>query len=129
MAGGAPRGNKNAAKGRKARKSLEMAIERMHDDPDDYFDFKKRPLTEKVRPLVEIWFRAIDEAKNGNIQATNTIMDRLDGKAGQNIDIVADIQNRTVEDLSDEELLSIAQHGSTGTSEEAEGEGESSSFY
>lgn len=117
------------SKSQMARHSLKMAIERMHDDPDDYDDFKKRPLIEKVRPLVEIWFRAIDEAKNGNIQATNTIMDRLDGKANQNVDIVADIVNRNVEDLSDEELLSIAQHGRRGTSEEAQGEGESASFY
>lgn len=126
---GAPKGNKNAAKGRKALQSLEMAIVRMHDDPDEYDDFKKRPVVQKIRPLIEIWFRAIDEAKNGNMQATNTIMDRLDGKAGQNVDIVADIVNRDVEDLSDEELLSIAQHGSRRAAEEAQSEDESTSFY
>lgn len=114
---------------RMARRSLIMAIERMHDDPEEYHDFKKRPVIERVSPLLEIWFRAIDEARNGNIQATNTIMDRLDGKAGQQIDLVADIQNRTVEELSDEELLSIAQHGSRRAAEEASGKRKPPSFY
>lgn len=131
MAGkkGAPKGNKNAARGQMARDALIKAIERMHDDPEEYYDFKKRPVISKIMPLMQIWFRAIDEAKNGNMQATNTIMDRLDGKAGQHVDIVADIKNRTVEELSDEELLSIAQHGSEGAAEQTESEREPPKFY
>jgi len=128
---GAPFGNTNAKKGLLARKSLEMAVARMHDDPDEYDNFKKRPVVEKVRPLLQIWFRAIDEALNGNIQATNTIMDRLDGKptAHAQVDLAADITSRKVEDLSDEELLSIASIGSRRAVEEESSEGESTSFY
>ena len=109
--GGAPKGNNNRNNGRIARTSLVKAIERMHDDPDEFDDFKKYPTSDRMSPLMKIWFRAIEEAQNGNIQATNTIMDRLDGKPGQHVDLVADIQNREVVDMSDEELLSIAQHG------------------
>jgi hypothetical protein len=120
---GAQPGNRNSADGKLARRALTIAIGKMHDGTED------TRVIERIQPLVDIWYRAIDEAKNGNIQATNTIMDRLDGKPTNSVDIVADIQNRTVEDLSDEELLSIAQHGSRGAAEKASGEEEPPSFY
>lgn len=100
---GAPKGNQNAKKGHMARRALVMAVERMHDGRED------APVVEKVKPLLDIWYRAIDEAKLGNIQAANMIMDRLDGKPQQNVDLVADLTHREVKDLTDEELLSIAQ--------------------
>ncbi len=106
-----------------AREALLLAVRRMHDGTED------APVVEKIRPLVEIWYRAIDEAKNGNMQATTTIMDRIDGKPGQSVDLVADIKSRTVEDMSDEELLSIAQHGGAGASTASGSEETPSGFY
>jgi hypothetical protein len=106
-----------------ARQALQIAIHKVHDGTED------TRVVERIQPLVDIWYRAIDEAKQGNMQATNCIMDRLDGKPGQEVDIVADIQNRTVEDLSDAELLSIAQGGGPGVTQAPDGEEEPPTFY
>ncbi len=106
-----------------ARHSLMVAIAKIHNQTDD------QPAAEKIQPLLDIWYRAIDEAKNGNMQAANMIMDRLDGKPTETVDLVADVANRNAGDLSDEELLSIARGCSRRDSEEAQSSDEPVEFY
>ena len=78
--GGQP-GNKNGCyDNRMARRSLDMAIKRLHDGETD------KPCAEKINPLIQIWYKMIEEASMGNAQAANMIFDRLDGKPGQSIE-------------------------------------------
>ena len=69
--GGQP-GNKHAGNPRMARKALERALE-------------LRSPVDRYRTLVEIWDRVIQSALDGDNQAANMIVDRLDGKPAQEI--------------------------------------------
>lgn len=81
--GGQP-GNNNAGRGQIARQALEIAVRRLAASEDD----EDKPIAEKISPLVDIWIKAIEKAKDdGDMQALNAIMDRLDGKPGQSINL------------------------------------------
>lgn len=78
---GAPQGNNNAARGFKATQALEKAVYRLSTGDDS-------PCVEGFEVLVECWVKAIGKAKDdGDIQALNAIMDRLEGKPAQSLNI------------------------------------------
>lgn len=78
---GAPLGNNNAGNGQQARQALEIAVRRISTG-------EKNPVIERMEALVKIWEKAIEKAtEDGDMQALNAIMDRLDGKPGQAINI------------------------------------------
>lgn len=73
---GAPKGNNNAGNGAKARHALDLAVRHGGEDT---------PVASDIQCLVDIWNKMIEQAKEGNPQAANMIMDRLDGKPAQSI--------------------------------------------
>ena len=94
---GAPKGNTNAVKGNLARRALQKAVERQSG-------VESGECIESFEVLVEVWEKAIKQAKDdGNIQALNAIMDRLDGRPGQTIDISANV-DLGIQDMSDSDL-------------------------
>ena len=97
---GAPKGNRNAAIGRKAILALELALN------------GKEEVVSSMQPLVDIWRVMITEAKGGDSKAANMIMDRLDGKPGQSLNIGGELGLKEVRDLSDSELADIASSSS-----------------
>lgn len=68
MAGGAPKGNNNAGKGRRFASTLEARIE-------------------ELGAMKEIVNALINKAIDGDMQAIKEIGDRLDGKPKQQIDV------------------------------------------
>jgi hypothetical protein len=76
--------NKNGARATQARNALELAL-RNNGEPVT--------VAQGVQCLVDIWNEAIKQAKEGNTQAINMIMDRLDGKPGQSIMLSGDEDN------------------------------------
>ena len=92
----APKGNKNAVKGFQARQALELALS------------GKTEVVSSMVKLVSIWNKMIDEAETGDSRAANMIMDRLDGKPGQSLNIGGELGLKEVRDLSDDELSNIA---------------------
>ena len=72
---GAPKGNNNAVKGKVARAALEKALERRGSPIDRY------------NAVVAIWDKLIEDAMDGDKQAAAMIIDRLDGKAAQSVEI------------------------------------------
>lgn len=79
--GGQP-GNNNAGVGRQARRALEIAIRN---------NGQKKEVASDIECLVEIWNKAIEQAKEGNSGSISMIMDRLDGKPGQSIEHTGEI--------------------------------------
>ena len=77
-------GNTNAAKGRQARQALEIAIRN---------NGKKKKVASEMQCLVDIWNKAIEQAKNGNSGSMTMIMDRLDGRPGQSLLVTGDEDN------------------------------------
>lgn len=80
--GGAPKGNKNAASGQLAKRALIKALEIRsgHAEPDELLD--------RFKPLVEIWDKQLDKAiEDGDNGSANMIVERLDGKAKQVVDV------------------------------------------
>ena len=96
---GAPKGNNNAGKGRMATHALEMAVEN---------GGKAVQVASGIQVLVDIWNVQVEKALEGDQQAANAIMDRLDGKPAQTVALDADLRVKEVKDLSDDELASIA---------------------
>ncbi|MCH7803092.1 MAG: hypothetical protein IH937_03330 [Acidobacteria bacterium] len=81
MPAGAPLGNTNAARGFKATQALEKAVYRLSSGDET-------PCGDYEEVLVQIWVKAIEKAKDdGDMQALNAIMDRLEGKPRQSVDI------------------------------------------
>jgi len=76
MAAGAPKGNKNASKGRRATMALERAI----DVRDGQAEM---PQGEEYSVLVEMWDKQIDLALDGDKGSLAMIAERLDGKPKQ----------------------------------------------
>ena len=81
---GAPKGNNNAGRGRQASKALEYALKN---------DGDISKCIGEIKALAEIWGVMIGKAKDGDGQAANMIMDRLEGKPGQSIMLTGDEDN------------------------------------
>ena len=81
--GGAPAGNKNGANARYAKAALEKCLAIKSGQPD-------LGSTVKFSALIKIWDAMYDKAIDGDTTASNMIMDRLDGKPGQSIDLGPD---------------------------------------
>jgi alkylhydroperoxidase family enzyme len=94
---GAAFGNQNARK-RHWTTAIEAAV--MVEDP-----------ATKRRRLHAIADRLVQMAESGDIQAMKEIGDRLDGKASQTVDLIAEITNHAAQ-LSDEKLAEIAANAS-----------------
>ena len=79
--GGQP-GNKNAVRGRQAAHALEIALANNGEEVN---------VVRKMKCLVEIWQQQITLAKAGDPAAVKMIVERLDGKPGQTIDLGAEV--------------------------------------
>ena len=84
---GAPKGNKNAGRGRMATQALEVALGNGGQD---------KKVSSKIQTLVDIWNKQIALAKEGNPQAAAMIIDRLEGKPGQSLMLQGDEDNPLV---------------------------------
>jgi len=102
---GAPKGNRNNARGTKARIALEKAIRKASGvnviDGRDEFE-----------ALVDMWSVQIGKALDGDNNSASMIFDRLDGKPTQATEIDATLNHRDVTELTDEELVNIATKSS-----------------
>ena len=92
MAGGAPKGNKNATKAKRLSSHLQKRLEERAVECD----------------LMDV---LLDKALEGDLPAIKEVFDRIDGKAKQSIDI-ADITEKRIDELTDEELTEIASSSS-----------------
>jgi len=72
MAGGAPEGNHNAAKGRRWRNAIEKALER-------------RSKADAQEALIALAEKLLDAADNGDAWALKELGDRYDGRPAQAI--------------------------------------------
>lgn len=81
--GGAPKGNNNGAGGKQAQNSLKICLARKAG---------KEPVEalEHFEALIAIWDRMYDKAVAGDTAAATMIVDRIDGKPGQSIDLGPD---------------------------------------
>lgn len=77
---GAPEGNNNAGRGREATAALEKAL---HQDANE--DHSK--CIARFQTVVDIWKIQIKKAKEGDSTAANMIIDRLEGKPKQSVDV------------------------------------------
>lgn len=69
---GAPKGNNNAAKGKRWLNAIEKALE-------------KRAKSDQQAALVELADKLLDQCAEGNLQALQELGNRLDGKPNQAI--------------------------------------------
>ena len=79
--GGAPEGNENGKNGRRAKQALEMALNNNGEEKE---------VASRMQCLVDIWNKQIAKAKEGDSHSATMIMDRLDGKPGQTVDLGPD---------------------------------------
>lgn len=108
---GAPIGNKYAAHGHLAKHALMKALR----VKSGFGDAKAG--TDEYKVLVDIWLKQIDMALEGNNQSTQMIVERLDGKAAQSVDIKSESTQTTVHrielvapDISDSPLMKVLEH-------------------
>lgn len=104
----APKGNKNAAKGFPATKALKKALELRAEG----VDIDQAVMTDCYKTLVQIWDVQITKALDNDNQSAQMIIDRLEGKASQKVDIEADITTRNAKELTEDELIAIASRSS-----------------
>ena len=90
----APIGNKNAANALVAKKALERALAIASGDA-----LPPEPES-RMGALVKIWNAQIDKAMDGDNDSAKFIVERLDGKAVQPVDLTATIS--THEQMLDE---------------------------
>lgn len=102
--GGAPKGNTNAKRGFQATRALQYAIDTGSGDFN--FDF------EPDHVLVKIWKVQLELAMKGDKDAAKFIVERLEGKARQSMEMVAEITSKKATELSDDELAAIIANGS-----------------
>jgi len=89
---GAPLGNNNAGRGREATKALESALLRRAGETPD------RETISRFSVLEQIWDKQIDKAlagdpKDVDNQSAQMIIDRLEGKPRQSMEISGDEDN------------------------------------
>ena len=80
---GAPIGNKNAAVSKHAKNTLQCCLRRKFGEDTG----EARP---QYEALIAIWEKMYDKALEGDSTAANMIMDRMDGKPGQSIELGPD---------------------------------------
>lgn len=83
---GAPIGNQNATRAKLARAALDKALE-------------KRSPTDRYFSLIQIWEKLIEDAIDGDKQAAAMIIDRLDGKPAQSVEVSGDTDNPIVSEI------------------------------
>lgn len=76
---GAPLGNKNNSKGREATNALFQALAVASGLKTS------NEVLNRYQALVDIWQKHIEQAKEGDHQSANMIMDRIEGKPKQAI--------------------------------------------
>lgn len=80
---GAPIGNTNATKGYEATRALEKALAEESTGIEGTY-------VAKFSALVDIWKAQIAKAKDGDAQAAAMIVDRMEGRPKQAVDIGSD---------------------------------------
>lgn len=112
MAGkkGAPYRNQNASKGAKLESVLNAILSEMDDEAG-------LPDGSTNKTILKAY---IEDAKT-NAQGRIDYINRRYGKPRESIDVTADITDRRVEELSDEELLAIVLASRAGDPDEAAG--------
>lgn len=91
---GAPKGNRNSAKGREWAAAIERVLRT--------YENKRRKIS-KGQALERIAVTVLEEALDGGFWAIQEIGNRLDGKPAQSIDFTDHTPN--ARELSDEQLL------------------------
>jgi hypothetical protein len=106
----APKGNRNAKKG----KAWEMALRRALGTYED----KQAGIApgQALRKIAEV---VVVQALSGNKDAITEIANRLDGKPTEHVE--GEIRHAFISALTDEQLIAIATGSSDGDSDEAEG--------
>jgi hypothetical protein len=120
--GGAPKGNRNAAKDRIWRKALNAELKK-YADPERGIK-EGEALNAIARKCVE---DALSNDPDVRLPSRQEIANRLDGKPTEHIE--AEFTQRLAEELTDEQLLDIARGGSDGAAEEEVGETESPELH
>lgn len=86
---GAPKGNNNAGKGARLSKVLKKRLEERAKESE----------------LIDV---LINKALEGDLAAIKEVFDRIDGKPKQSIDMAAEVTQKNVKELTDDELAAIA---------------------
>lgn len=102
---GAPKGNRNGAKGSMWANAIKRALARAGGSIDAGVD--------------KVADKLVASAQNGDQWAINEIGNRLDGKPTEHL--IADFTHRSVEELSDGDLADIAAGGSNRAAEAPQG--------
>lgn len=109
----APKGNSNAAKGKIFFDALHKAIKT--------YENKKRKV-KRGEALDRIARKLIEETLDGSGWAMQELINRLDGRAHQSIDVGGTIEHKHAHELNDDQLNRIAAGSSPGTPEPTKGE-------
>ena len=80
MPGGAPLNNNNAGRGREATAALEKAL---HQEAGE----DSSQCIARFQAVVDIWKKQIKKAKEGDSTAATMILDRLEGKPAQSVNV------------------------------------------
>lgn len=110
---GAPKGNNNGAKGKIFFDALHRALKTYED--------KKRKI-KRGEALDRIARQLVTETLDGSGWAMQELINRLDGRAHQSIDVSGAIEHKHVHELTDEQLADIATGSSPRTADPQEGE-------
>lgn len=86
---GAPKGNNNAGKGARLSKVLKKRLEERAKESE----------------LIDV---LINKALEGDLAAIKEVFDRIDGKPKQSIDMSAEVTQKNIKELTDDELAAIA---------------------
>lgn len=112
---GAPFGNKNASRGQNIR--------------DVFMDFAEKNPAELEKLRAKLFELCTDDDKRIALQAIVEYLKRTYGAPRQDVTFTGELVARRAEELSDDELATIAVNGSPGITAQTEGEAETSSVY
>jgi len=91
--GGQP-GNNNASKGRQATHALELMVKLIDEYGDEPIDWDKVEVVSSIKPLMRMWEHQVRNAmKDGDKGALTMIVERLDGRPRQAIDVGGQDEN------------------------------------
>lgn len=116
--GGAPKGNRNATKTKDWERALRSKLH-FYEDP--------ARAIRKGQALDAIAHTVVREAIEGNMDAIHEIGNRLDGKAKQHIE--AEFTHAIVTEMSDADLIAIANGSSPRVIEAPTGEEQSEELH
>lgn len=89
MAGGAPKGNQNARKGKLWTQAIERALKK-----------RSKSKTDMIEALDDIAEKLLAACDNGDLSALKELGDRLEGKAAQTVEM-------TIQEMTHEEALEL----------------------